>query len=95
MAGFDADGEVYTNRCLQVGVVSGTAVRDGKDGRCGEGVTSIRRIVLNIALACSELSVSYMHAYMCSRTVPLSASDSEGITLFLDGVDGPLLTIEW
>lgn len=56
------------------GPLDGTATgRVGECGRLGEGgVTSVCRIELNMALACS-----------------LSASDSEGIILFLEGVDGP------
>lgn len=75
------DGELYAKSRLRVGVVGGMADeldeigagRVGDTGLRGDGgVTSVCRIELKIALACS-----------------FSASDSEGIILFFEGVEGP------
>jgi hypothetical protein len=82
-----------------VGVVGGMAVelegigagRVGDIGLRGDGgVTSVCRIELKIALACSvgeseHILVSQEH----NEATPFSASDSEGMILFFEGVDGP------
>lgn len=63
VAGLEAEGELYANIRLLVGVDGGTDVeveatgRVGEAGRCGDGgVTSVCNIDVKIALACSEMS---------------------------------------
>jgi len=62
VAGLDADGELYAKRRRRVGVEGGAVVefevmgggRVGDAGLCGDGgVTSVWRMDVKIALACS------------------------------------------
>jgi hypothetical protein len=63
----------------------------GDTGLRGEGgVTSVCSIVLKIAFACSAWRrQSRCLAEVVGGDSPLRASDSEGIILFFEGVDGP------
>lgn len=94
------DGELYAKSRLRVGVVGGMADeldeigagRVGDTGLRGDGgVTSVCRIELKIALACSERykSENIVENREHKEATPFSASDSEGIILFFEGVEGP------
>ena len=94
------DGELYAKSRRRVGVVGGIAVevdgigagRVGDTGLRGDGgVTSVCRIELKIALACSVCKPSDdgLGNREDTEATPFSASDSEGMILFFEGVDGP------
>jgi hypothetical protein len=98
--GLDVDGELYVNRRRRLGVDGGPAVvvdaigcgRAGETGRWGDdGATSAWRMDVKMTLASSiEGQLGYVVYYPKSTYVPFSASDSEGIILFLEGVVGQL-----
>lgn len=78
VAGLEAEGELYANMRLRVGV-DGSAVEDDATGRVGEagrrgdgGVTSVCSIDVNIAFACSiqysaEAKVKQMTTHTLER----------------------------
>ena len=79
----------------------GTVVvgRVGEAGLRGEGgVTSVCKIEVKMEFACSKSKECYIERFMENQdnNTPLRASDSEGIILFFEGVDGtPPSSIRW
>ena len=96
VAGLEVEGELYAKMRRLVGVEGGAVVDDeatgraGEAGRCGDGgVTSVCNIEVKIAFACSANQVSMTRSvYDRSSSAPLRASDSVGMILLLDGVEG-------
>lgn len=104
----DREGEAYESRRFRVGVVGGA---EEVDARTGDGarwtgvVTSECSTDVKMELACSavgsesaQFSIEgqdWSGEDQRGRGVPLSASDSVGINLFFDGVDGPPSSLRW
>jgi hypothetical protein len=97
VAGLEADGELYAKRRRRLGVDGGPAAdveaigcgRVGDTGRRGDGgVTSAWRMDVKMALASSNAK-SITSTMSQTRSAPFRASDSEGMILFFEGVNGP------
>ena len=106
----DREGEAYDSRRFRVGVVGGAEdvdARTGDGARWTGVVTSECNTDVKMELACSgagSKSVQVVDRKCRNRlnedqrgkgTVPLRASDSVGINLPLDGVDGPPSSLRW
>ena len=105
VTGLGPEGELYAKSRFRVGVVGGTAAdseamgRARVEGRWGGEVTSVWRMEVKMALACSvrgqQVSIRLQARRVSMNRLPLSASDSQGISLFLEGVDGPPSSMRW
>ena len=105
----DREGEAYVSKRFRVGVVGGAEdvdARTGDGARWTGVVTSECSTDVKMELACStagsrlsQLSIERAgrgwREDQGERKVPLRASDSVGMSLPLEGVDGPPSSLRW